>query len=128
MLLIASETVGQELKTLARQSSHYLFGLLSSLALGFISFPIFTRMFSIADYGTIDYAQKILLLVTALSKAGGQNSALRFYDREAFAADPGRARSFYSTMLLGVAGLSALMADCLRRRSSTFPIGLSRRR
>jgi O-antigen/teichoic acid export membrane protein len=91
-----------ELKQLLRQSSHYLFGLIASLALGFISFPIYTRVFSVADYGLIDFAQKIVLLVVALSKCGLQNSALRFYNREEFAADPGAERRYYSTMFFSV--------------------------
>jgi len=91
-----------ELKQLMRQSSHYLIGLLASLALGFVSFPIYTRVFSVADYGLIDFAQKIVLLVVALSKCGLQNSALRFYNREAFAADPNAERRYYSTMFFSV--------------------------
>lgn len=92
-----------EVKQLLRQSSHYLAGLLGSLALGFISFPIFTRVFTVADYGLIDFAQKIILLVVAICKCGLQNSALRFYDRSTFAADPQAARRFYSTMFLSMA-------------------------
>lgn len=91
-----------ELKQLLRQSSHYLFGLLASLALGFVSFPIYTRVFSVSDYGLIDFAQKIVLLVVALSKCGLQNSALRFYNREKFAADPTAERQYYSTMFFSV--------------------------
>ena len=91
-----------ELKQLLRQSSHYLVGLLASLALGFVSFPIYTRVFSVADYGLIDFAQKIVLLVVAVSKCGLQNSALRFYDREAFAADPTAGRRYYATMFFSV--------------------------
>jgi O-antigen/teichoic acid export membrane protein len=91
-----------DLKKLLEQSSHYLVGLLGSLAFGFISFPIFTRVFSVADYGLMDFAQKIILLVVACCKCGLQNSALRFYDRSAFAADPQAARKFYSTMFLSM--------------------------
>jgi len=91
-----------ELKTLGRQSFHYLASFLGNMGLGFISFPIFTRAFSVADYGLIDFAQKILLVPTALSKMGMQNSALRFYNQgpESTARRPS---SYYSTMMLGVA-------------------------
>jgi O-antigen/teichoic acid export membrane protein len=105
-----SRTVLDELKKLVQQSSHYLLGLLGGLALGFISFPVFTRAFSVADYGLIDYVQKILLVVAALGKAGMQNSALRFYNRETFSADPTAARRYYSTMLLSVGGAGMLLA------------------
>lgn len=110
--MIASPTVRAEIKQLLRQSSHYLVGLLGGLALGFVSFPIFTRAFSVADYGLIDYAQKIMLLLTALCKAGMQNSALRFYDRARFSQEEGAAGSYYATMYYGVAG-SASVATLL---------------
>ena len=78
--MVETGAISNELKKLLRHSSHYLAGLLGAMALGFVSFPIFTRVFSVADYGTIDFVQKILLVLIAVSKMGTQNSALRFYD------------------------------------------------
>lgn len=101
--MMESRTVSDELKKLLRHSSHYLAGLVGALALGFVSFPIFTRVFSVADYGTIDFVQKILLLLVALSKMGTQNSALRFYDGRVFAADPQARHRYYTTMFFGMA-------------------------
>ncbi len=109
---VAAETarlVTGELKTLFQQSSHYLVGLIGGLALGFVSFPIFTRAFSVADYGLIDFAQKILLLLTATSKCGMQNSALRFFDGDAFAKDSGAAQRYYSSMLFSVTATGAIV-------------------
>lgn len=101
--MLASQAVSDELKKLLKHSSHYLAGLVGSLALGFVSFPIFTRVFSVADYGTIDLVQKILLLLIAFSKMGLQNSALRFYDARSFGLDPEAGRRYYSTMFFGMA-------------------------
>ena len=98
-----SGAVGAELRKLLKHSSHYLAGLVGALALGFVSFPIFTRVFSVTDYGTIDLVQKILLLVVACSKMGLQNSALRFYDGHSFALSPEAGRRYYSTMFFGMA-------------------------
>jgi O-antigen/teichoic acid export membrane protein len=81
-------------------------GLFGGLAIGFISFPIFTRIFSVADYGMIDFIQKILLVPTALSKAGMQNSVLRFYNEKEFSSNRQSARSYYSTMLFGVGAMA----------------------
>ncbi len=100
---VETVAVGDELKKLLRHSSHYLAGLVGGLALGFVSFPIFTRVFSVADYGTIDFVQKILLVLVALSKMGTQNSALRFYDPRVFAADSQASNRYYSTMFIGMA-------------------------
>ncbi len=101
--MVEAGAIGNELKKLLRHSSHYLAGLVGAMALGFVSFPIFTRVFSVADYGSIDFVQKILLLLVALSKMGTQNSALRFYDPRAFAADPQAAHRYYTTMFFGMA-------------------------
>lgn len=100
--LADSSLIGAELKRLAKQSSHYLAGLLGGLALGLVSFPIFTRVFSIAEYGLIDLAQKVLVMLAAVSKLGLQYAALRFYDGRRFAADAGSAQGYYSTMFFGV--------------------------
>ncbi len=109
MQMTASNPVTGEFKKLFQQSSHYLLGIGGTMALGFISFPIFTRMFSIADYGMIDYASKILLLLTALSKAGMQNSVLRFFNHKDFANDPAAAKRYYSTAFFGVSAVAALV-------------------
>ena len=79
--------------------------MLINLGLGFVSFPILTRVFSVADFGLIDLVQKIFLLLTATSKLGQQNSALRFFNRETFEKDPEQSRRYYSTMYLGVMGM-----------------------
>lgn len=105
----ATPAIHTELFALARQSSHYIVGLLATMAVGFISFPIYTRTFSISDYGTIDFTQKILLLLTAASKLGMQNSVLRFFEEKAFRHDAIKQRAYYSTMFFGVLGASLLV-------------------
>jgi len=98
---MARTSAAAELKNLGRQSFHYLASFLGNMGLGFISFPIFTRAFSVADYGLIDFTQKILLLPTAVSKMGMQNSALRFYN-EGRDSKPREPAGYYSTITLGV--------------------------
>ena len=98
-----------ELKQFFQQSSHYILGFGGSLAFGFISFPIFTRVFSVADFGMIDLISKILLLLTALSKCGMQNSVLRFFDQKTFATDKEAAKRYYSTVFFGVSATAAVV-------------------
>ena len=62
------------LKTLYRHSSHYLGGRVVVMLLGFISFPVFTRVFSVAEYGVINLITNTVLLLTVLSKFGFQHS------------------------------------------------------
>jgi O-antigen/teichoic acid export membrane protein len=99
-----SGPMGAEVRRLVHHSSHYLIGMVASMALGLVSFPIFTRVFSVAEYGTIDLAQRVLLMVTIASKAGFQNAALRFYDKTAFENDRAASRRYYSTMFFGMFG------------------------
>src|ERR1700691_151627 len=101
-----SRSVAGEMKKLGQHSSHYLAGLFRGVVIGCISFPIFTRIFSLPDSGMIDFIQKILLVPTALSKAGMQNSVLRFYNEKEFSSNRQSARSYYSTMLFGVAAMA----------------------
>jgi O-antigen/teichoic acid export membrane protein len=107
------EPAPNELKRFLVQSSHYMLGIGGGLALGFISFPIFTRVFSIADFGMIDYIQKLLLLLTALSKGGMQNSVLRFFDQKTFATDKDAAKRYYSTVFFGVSATAGIVTILL---------------
>ena len=102
----AGRLLGHELKTLARESSHYAAGLLGNLAVGFVSFPIFTRVLSIGEYGLMDLGQRLLLMLTIASKLGLQNASLRFYNRKEFSNDKATARNYYSTLFFGMLGTS----------------------
>jgi len=96
-----------DLRSLFRDSSHYLAGQIAALALGFISFPIFTRALTVADYGMLCIAFQVAAMATVLSKMGLQNSIQRFYQDHAASTEPGALQRFYSTLLFG-AGLCAM--------------------
>jgi O-antigen/teichoic acid export membrane protein len=98
-----------ELKTLFRQSTHYFVGVAGGMGLGLIAFPVFTRLFSVSEYGLIDLAQKILMVLAAFSKLGLQNAALRFFDPAEFKTDKDAASRYYSTMLFGAAGMAIVV-------------------
>ncbi len=120
----------QEVKKLLLHSSHYLVGMVGGLIVGLVSFPIFTRVFTVAEYGVLDLAQRVILLLTIASKAGLQNAVLRFYDKDNFAANPQSARSYYSTMYLGVlitaVAVAAVYLAVTAIRPSVLMSGLSR--
>ncbi len=98
-----------ELRTLFRQSSHYFAGRVGVILLGFISFPLFTRLFSVADYGLMGLVLKVAAIFIALSKLGLQNSALRFYQEHAASGDRTALRRYFSTLLFGSAGVAAIV-------------------
>src|SRR5262245_13108467 len=94
-------TLTPDLKTLFLHYAHYFGGLFGSLLLGLLSFPVFTRIFSVSDYGTLDFIQKVVTLLIGVAKLGFQHSVVRFYDHAAFADNREPAKRYYSTMFVG---------------------------
>src|SRR5262245_56077767 len=98
------------LKTLLRHASHYFGGRLALMILGFASFPVFTRIFSVADYGTLNLVLSTVLLLTVLAKFGFQQALQRFYPEHAASADPMALRRYYSTLFYGSGLLGGLFS------------------
>src|SRR5437899_1035890 len=71
-----------EIRTLSPHAPHYLGGRVSLMLLGFISFPVFTRVFSVAEYGAMSLVLKVVLLLPVVGKFGLQNSVQRSYVEE----------------------------------------------
>jgi O-antigen/teichoic acid export membrane protein len=80
------------------------------MLLGFASFPIFTRVFSVSDYGTLNLIQNVVLLLTVLAKFGFQHSVQRYYPEHAASADPLAVRRYYSTLFFGTGILGLLFS------------------
>ncbi|HSK43648.1 MAG TPA: oligosaccharide flippase family protein, partial [Candidatus Binatia bacterium] len=97
------------LKTLYRHSSHYLGGRLVVMLLGFISFPVFTRVFSVAEYGAMNLITNTVLLLTVLSKFGFQHSVQRFYPEDGQAGGQDALRRYYSTLCYSTAILALVL-------------------
>jgi O-antigen/teichoic acid export membrane protein len=97
-----------ELKKLYKESAHYLAGRVAVMLLGFVSFPIFTRMFSVSDYGVMSLALNTVMVLTAFSKFGMQNAVQRFYPDYANSSDSGAFRRYYSTLFFGAAAIGGI--------------------
>jgi O-antigen/teichoic acid export membrane protein len=98
------------LKTLYRHSSHYLGGRVAIMLLGFISFPVFTRVFSVAEYGTINLIMNTVLLLTVVSKFGFQHSVQRYYPEGQAVTSPDALRRYYSTLFYATAVLALVLS------------------
>jgi O-antigen/teichoic acid export membrane protein len=96
------------LRKLATQSSSYLVGRVCVMALGFVSFPLFTRMLNVDQYGLLSLVATVVLSVNAFSKFGMQHALQRFY-RERCQAEGGF-RRHYSTLFWGALTGAALVA------------------
>ncbi|MFC2061050.1 oligosaccharide flippase family protein [Elusimicrobiota bacterium] len=92
-----------QIKKFYKQSGHYFIGIFFIQAAGFISFPIFTRVFSVADYGILNLISSTLLFLVAFSKLGLQTSSIRFYEEFKLNNDLIR---FYSTLFFGTVFIS----------------------
>ena len=112
------------LRTLLKQSSHYVTGRTGVLLLGFVSFPVFTRIFTVAQYGTLSLVLKLLGLATILGKAGLQQSVLRFHQEHTVSGEQGRTQQFYSSIIFGVLMVSTLVAAIFFAGVSVMPESL----
>jgi O-antigen/teichoic acid export membrane protein len=99
------------LKTLVQHSSHYLGGRVALMLLGFASFPVFTRVFSVADYGTLNLIQNTVLLLTVVAKFGFQQAVQRYYPEYAGSSDPLAVRRYYSTLFFGTGLLASVLTS-----------------
>lgn len=99
-----------ELNALYRHASHYFGGRVCVMLLGFASFPVLARVFSVSDYGTMSLVLKVILLLTVLGKFGLQNSVQRYYAEEGASPDARVQRRYYSTLLFGAGTVATLVA------------------
>jgi O-antigen/teichoic acid export membrane protein len=93
------------------QASHYVFGQGISLIAGFISFPILTRVFSTAEYGVLNLISILFWVTLAFTKAGLQESGVRFYNDFEKPNPWGTKRVYYNTLFFG--GLIFMTAGVL---------------
>ena len=70
---------GSPLKRLFVHASHYGVISLFSMIAGLISFPVFTRLFSVADYGVMALVAATITVAVAVGKVGVQHAVLRYH-------------------------------------------------
>lgn len=97
------------LARLIRHSSHYAIGSFLVTLASVISFPIFTRTFSVAEYGALNLISSALLLWTGIGKLGIQQSIVRFHAEIVAGTRPLSESAYISTVLVGMlcTGLAA---------------------
>jgi O-antigen/teichoic acid export membrane protein len=103
-----------EFKTLYQQSSHYLAGRIIVMLLSLLAFPVFTRLFSVDEYGLLNLVLKTVAVFVVFAKMGVQNSVLRFYQEFAVQGDRNALRVYYSTLYFAIfvfAALATLVFD-----------------
>jgi O-antigen/teichoic acid export membrane protein len=100
---------------LIRHSSHYAIGSLLVTLASVISFPIFTRTFSVAEYGALNLISSALLLWTGIGKLGIQQSIVRFHAEVVGGSRKLTESEYVTTVLIGMVctGLAATVGMAL---------------
>lgn len=96
-------------KLIIHTSIYSMANLLVSFA-GFISFPILTRIFSVDDYGKMNFIAVNLSFLAAISKLGIQNAIPRFYSEINSGKSSFNLNSYYSTVIFGMTGAGFFFA------------------
>ncbi len=93
---------GSSLKRLLVQVSHYSLASLLTTIAGLISFPFLTRVFSVADYGTMSLVSATLTIVVAIGKLGIQFPVFPFHSEIASGKSRFSLGQLYSTTVFGM--------------------------
>jgi O-antigen/teichoic acid export membrane protein len=98
------------MRKLFLQTSHYSIGSFLTTLLSLVSFPFFTRIFTVAEYGIITLLGTTLTILVAMAKVGLQHSVVRYYSETVSGKRPFGIDVLYSTALVGMAGTGFLVA------------------
>ncbi len=109
------------LRRLALHVSNYSMGNLLVTISGFISFPIFTRIFSVSEYGILNLISATLGLLLAVSKLGVQHSIIRFYGEVKSGQSRSSIAQYLSTTLFGMMAIGMATAVAWAAISQLIP-------
>lgn len=107
---------GGMLMRLLRHTSNYSAGTLLITVASVVSFPVFTRVFTVEEYGVLGLVNATLAIVLVLGKLGLQQSVVRFYAEIEAGRRTGDRVGFFSTVfysMLGVGALATLLSAAL---------------
>jgi O-antigen/teichoic acid export membrane protein len=97
-------------KLFKQVSMYFSSGIIVALC-GFISFPIWTRLFTESEYGKMSIAFVTLGIIVVLAKFGIQRATIRFYSEFQEKKRNLDISYYYSTSFIGVAVISLIMAS-----------------
>lgn len=110
-------------KKFISQISHYFTGYALSHALGFITFPILTRILIVKDYGLLSLVTTTMTLGLSIANLGLHQSLIRYYSDFQNRKDKSSLFTYYSTfflssLFLGICGslLFLIVAQTFLRR------------
>jgi O-antigen/teichoic acid export membrane protein len=93
---------------LLRHTSNYSVGTILVTVASVVSFPVFTRMFSVEEYGVLGLVNATLAIVLVLGKLGLQQSVVRFHAEIEAGKRAGDRISLFSTVFYSMLGVGAV--------------------
>lgn len=103
--------------------SNYAWAEGAAAVAGLLSFPILTRLLSVADYGTMNLVATALGLTVALGKLGVQHAALRHWSELPGDADAPARLAYESTVVWGMFGSGVVVAVAWALLVAWLPAG-----
>lgn len=97
------------LARLFQHTSNYSIGSVLVMLASIISFPILTRIFSVAEYGTMALVTSTILFLVGVGKLGLQHSVVRYYSEVEAGTRTNTIRQFFSTVLFGMIAVGLLV-------------------
>ncbi len=98
------------IKSLFQQTSWYFVAHLFSTGIAFFSFPLWTRYFSVKEYGMLSFIGVTMAFVGPFTKLGLHRSSVRFYSQFDDTNSGKPLSVFYTTLFLGAMGICILIA------------------
>ncbi len=89
------------LSQLLKHTSNYTIGNILMVVAGLVSFPILTRVLSVAEYGMMSFIAVALTLLVAFGKLGMQHATLRFHSEVKAGKRDVDLKAFLATAVLG---------------------------
>jgi O-antigen/teichoic acid export membrane protein len=109
---------------LFKHTSVYTVGNLLLTVAGLVSFPTFTRILSVGDYGILTLIGSTLTLLVACGKLGIQQSVVRFYAEMRAGRSGVTQRQFFSTVVFGMGAVSVIVTALWIPASQLLPTSL----
>jgi O-antigen/teichoic acid export membrane protein len=110
-------------KLVVHVSQFSLASLLTTLA-GFVSFPLLTRIFSVADYGVMSLVAASVTIAVAVGKLGVQQSVLRYHSEIVAGKRSYTLLQLSSTTVFGMAATGTAVAALLLAATWLAPAGV----
>ena len=115
---------GSSLKRLLLHASQFSFASLLTTIAGLISFPLLTRVFSVADYGVMSLIGVTVTIAVALGKLGVQLAVLRYHSEIVAGKARYTLQQLASTTLFGMLATGLAVAGLLLAATRLAPAGV----